>query len=304
MTPSEAVIADQKSRLNRAAQSDNGQKYVAVSPLEGQPLEGGIPQARKRGLSVLTPTLGRATVEWFDCLRKLVYPMNWANGWVPTRDFGGAQVGEMRNRLVQMALVGAEAMGADIPYLFWLDDDVIVHPMAIIALMGRGRDVASGVYFTKGPLGEPLMFPGGSAGTLPFKPARSYDDPDATVEAYGWAQGLCLIKTDVYRRMRDELDLGVDRFGNPRWYAQPDFARDHQTGGYVTGGTEDFLFFENASKLGYRPVIDQSRFAFGFHMDMASLNAYPLKQYVQYAKMQEIVWPETPDHPEVIWPWQ
>jgi hypothetical protein len=100
--------------------------------------------------------------------------------------------------------------------------------------------------------------------------------------------------------MRDELDIGVDKYGHPAWYKVPDFGVTDE-GAVVTGGTEDFVFFDRCSKLGYRPLIDCTKHAFGFHIDLATLQAFPREQFDMHCRKQPIVWPAKGDRGEVVW---
>jgi hypothetical protein len=62
------------------------------------------------------------------------------------------------------------------------------------------------------------------------------------------------------------------------------------------GGTEDLYFLDAAGRLGYRPLVDTSRLAFGWHYDRERRQGYPKKQWNQRIKGEPIVW-DTPDGP-------
>jgi hypothetical protein len=211
------------------------------------------------------------------------------------QDKKGHEIAEIRNMSVEFFLsLERNSPNASFPGVMWLDDDVIpLSPSVLIALMAHERPIVSGVYFTKMEHGEPLIFPGGSSGTLKFRPGEVF-------EAWGWAQGLCYVELEVYKRMRDELDIGVDKYGHPAWYKQPEFGVQ-ENGAVVTGGTEDFIFFDRASKLGYRPLIDCTKHCFGFHMDLETLKAYPEQQFDMCCRKQPVVWPAKGDRKEEVW---
>lgn len=256
---------------------------------------GGIEPAKGRCIPILTPTLGRVTMPWADQRSKLLFPMNCGRYPFTMQDKAGGEIAEVRNAMVEFFLaLKRNSPGAEFPGLFWLDDDVIpCSPAILIRLIGHERPIASGVYFTKMEPGEPLIFPGGSSGTTPFRPGEVF-------ESWGWAQGLCWIELGVYERMRDELDLGVDKYGNPAWYKTPEFGVD-TNGALILGGTEDFVFFDNASKLGYRPLVDCDKHAFGWHIDLKTLQGYPMQQFDQWSRQQPMVWPSKGGRPEVCW---
>lgn len=243
---------------------------------------------------VLTPTLGAVSMWWHLTQIDLLYPMNVGKQPITTLDREGGEIGEMRNRLVAMSLLIEDQSGGKtrVPYVLWMDDDVIVDRFALCCLASHQRDIVSGVYFAKGDYGQALIFPGPSAGTVEFR-------PDEVFEAWGWSQGLSLVSTTVYRRMRDELDLGTDKYGQPNWYKRPDFQMTAT--GIINGGTEDFHFFDNVCKLGYKPLVDCRKAAFGFHYDLKRNVGYPLKQWEQYSRKEPIVWPATAARKEVVW---
>lgn len=254
----------------------------------------GVLPAGQLLVPILTPTLGTISMWWHLTQIDLLYPMNVGKQPITTLDLHGGEVGEMRNRLVAMALLIEDQSGGktQVPKVMWVDDDVLVDRECMICLARHDVDIASGVYFSKGEFGEPLIFPGPSSGVLSFK-------PDEVFEAWGWSQGLSLVSTEVYRRMKAELDLGTDKYGQPNWYKKPDFKMTET--GIINGGTEDFHFFENAQKLGYRPVVDCRKAAFGFHHDYRKNVSYPLAQWNQYVRKEPVIWPAGKGRKEVVW---
>jgi hypothetical protein len=265
-------------------------------------LRGGIEPAKKATIAVLTPTLGPIHILWHMAMLNLIWPMNTGKIVLPFIDRVGGEIGFIRNQLVKQVLDFDESNSSEtvVTHIMWVDDDVIVLPAAMQALLSHNADIAAGVYFCKGDFGEPLIFPSASGGTLQYQPCDSIDDPNRVVEAYGWPLGLSLIKTEVFKRMRDELDLGTDKYGNPAWFKNPEFgvAADGQV---IRGGTEDFPFFENASVLGYRPIVDQVKHAFGWHFSMAEKKAYPVQQWEMFLRKEPVVWPAKGSRKEAVW---
>jgi hypothetical protein len=282
------------------------QTQTAIAPAVAQEsprpvLRGGIEPAKKASIAVLTPTLGPVHILWHMALLNMIWPMNTGKIIIPFIDRVGGQIGQVRNQLVKQILDYDENnREAIVTHVMWIDDDVIVNPSVMLALLSHNADIAAGVYFGKNDFDHPLMFPSASGGTLKFRPAESLEDPERCVEVYGWPQGLSLVKTEVYKRMRDELDLPKDEYGNPSWYRQPGFGVE-QDGQVVTGGTEDFPFFENCSLLGYRAIVDQCKHAFGWHFSMAEKCAYPKLQWEMCLRKEPIVWPAKGDRKEVVW---
>lgn len=258
----------------------------------GPPRRGGLQPAPKRIIPLLVPTIGMTSFWWVTAVYDLLWPLNCGKQVIPVRDVRGGEIGEMRNKLVAMCLATEKHHNVDMCKLFWLDDDVIVNRATILALASHDRDIAAGVYMNKGLYGDPLIFDGPGSGAAKF-------EPGTTREAWGWAQGLSLVSIEVYKRMRDELDLGVDKYGNPQWYKTPEFGVNDE-GGIITGGTEDFHFFQNANRLGYTCLVDQTAHAFGFHYDASTDTGYPETQWKQYMRREPLVWQTK--NGEVVWP--
>jgi hypothetical protein len=252
----------------------------------------GVAAAPQQVIAVLTPTLGQISMWWHTALCDLLWPMNTGKAMVPSIDREGGEIAEVRNRLVNMMLA-AETEGMKIHSLFWVDDDVIINRAAMLALASHDRPIASGVYFAKGDFSCPLIFDGPNSGTHPFC-------PDEKFEAWGWAQGLSLVRMDVYRQMRDELNMGTDKYGAPLWYEPGDF-KVNKDGGLLIGGTEDFPFFQKANDLGYRALVDCTQFAFGWHYDSFQGVGYPRQQWEQFVRREPVIWPAKGERPEVVW---
>lgn len=252
----------------------------------------------KKLIALCTPTLGTVSMWWHNATMNLMWPMNIGKGIVPVVDQVGGEIAECRNRCVQIALAHEKA-GVELEAIFWLDDDVLVMPVCLLALAQHfpkpgegGHLIVSGCYFCKGEYPEPLIFPGACQGTGRFV-------PDSVKEVWGWAQGLSLVHPSVYKRMEAELPLGKDKYGNPAWYALPEFEVGPE-GGVTTGGTEDFRFFKNADLLGIKCLQDCTKHAFGFHWDEANKTAYPKEQWQQWLNRQPITWTK-PDGTVVTW---
>jgi len=253
----------------------------------------GLPPKQPQVIAVLTPTLGYASFWYFTGILGLIWPMNTGKAVLPTMDRQGSQIAEMRNRLVSMMIAADDAGAARVSHVMWIDDDVIVGPAAILSLAQHDRDIASGVYFSKGSVPEPLIFDGPSSGTGKFIPGK-------TRESWGWSQGLSLVKLDVYKRMRDELEIEKDRYGCPMWYEPADY-QAMKAGQFHSLGTEDFPFFDKCNKLGYKCLQDMGQHAFGFHYDLHADQGYPKAQWDQYVRREPIIWPATGEHEEVVW---
>lgn len=245
------------------------------------------PRPKKQVIARCTPSLGAVSIWWAQAVEQLVWPLNGGRVTFNVRDVAGGEIAETRNRLVQMALA-FESPDREVSHVFWVDDDVILSRLALVRLLEHDADIASGCYFTKGACGQPLIFPGRAAGVTPFVPDRVF-------ETWGHGMGLTLVKTAVYKRLRDETDLGLDKYGRPRWYHTPGppatvEAATSEDGLIDMGGTEDLYFLDRCARLGYKPVMDTTKWAFGFHYDLATHQGYPAEQWDQYAAGKPVVW--------------
>ncbi len=265
-----------------------------------------------RIIAKCTPSLGSVSLGWSRASESVFWPNNHGKGLFYLRDAVGDEVAEVRNAIVESVLYYDVNCNA-VSHLFWLDDDVIPFPGCLLELLHRDRDIVSGVYFTKmeGSLSSPLIYPESGGGTARFI-------PDQFMEVWGHGMGLTLVRTEVYKRMRDELLIREvdgtkrmlqDRYGRPRWYHRTDSQTElweDEHGLTRMGMTEDTYFLDQARQLGYRPAVSTHKHAFGFHFEPEKRDArgqiikqergYPQRQWEQWTQGQAIVW-DTPDGP-------
>lgn len=246
--------------------------------------------AQREFIAIGIPSFGQVHIFWVGRHYNLKYPMNKV-----ARHFFviGREVGHARNEIVAKALA-AEADGMRCSHVFFLDDDVLVHPEALNRLYARDRDIISGLYFAKTSVPTPLVL-------MEDGVKRSWR-PGELVDCAGHGMGLALIKTEVFRRMRDECGLPLDPFGHPEWFrtTKDDTSMVTAQGVPVnTAVTEDMHFLALARQLGYQPCVDTSPEGFAFHWEQKELRGYPLRQWFEYAKTGQITW-ETDGDP-VVW---
>lgn len=200
----------------------------------------------------------------------------------------GKEVGHARNEIVAKAL----ALGDDDPTvrcskILFLDDDLLFHPDLLLKLLSLDRPIASGLYYTKSSVPTPLVLHDEYDGT-----AKSWT-PGDLVECSAHGMGLCLIDADIFRRLRDETDLGVDAFGYPNWFQTVRDAKIERPDGIprVYNGTEDVYFLKRVKELGYQPVVDTSAQTFAWHLDTKQMRAYPERQWAEFVKTGKVTWP-------------
>jgi hypothetical protein len=232
---------------------------------------------------------------WLNCVHRAPFTLIDKEG-------GSIDIG--RNQMVQLVLDHDKEQHAGTEAILWVDDDVLIYsPQLLIRLWGdmqeTGADVVSGTYFLKTPTPQALIFDGPGETCAKFV-------PDQLLPRYASHMGLTLVKLDVYRRMRDELKLPLDRTGLfPNWYCTSYMdasrgAMQIEDGVLDLGCTEDFWFYKHLRAIGGKHVVDTTMHAFGFHYDAASDQGWPLKQYQMWRERKPITWEV--DGGLVAWP--
>jgi hypothetical protein len=239
------------------------------------------------------PSFGMAHLYFAARLINLRMPMHRIIRWFFVI---GKEVGSARNEIAARALaVGENDPSVRCTKLLFLDDDLMFHPDLLLKLLDHQRPIVSGLYYTKTSVPIPLVMHGDYGGT-----ATSWR-PGDLVECVGHGMGLCLMDTELLRRVRDELSIGVDAHGHPNWFQtvkdQSLFRSDGTPAIY--NSTEDFDFLKKVRSLGYQPVVDTSAQAFAWHLDTKSMSAYPLKQYDEFVRTGKVTW-QTDSGP-VVW---
>lgn len=244
------------------------------------------------------PTFGMVSIHWHAAMLALQQPMNRA---VRHSYVMGREVGDARNEIVQYALGLRGPMGERASHVFFIDDDTLPPPGALVSLLAHRLPIVAGLYYAKTQAPQPLVLGDAYAGTLPFTPGDLVPCGghgmgctliDVAVFRALWEQGLVTPaeKTDLERcrvcggtGRRDDEDCG-GCFGTGaivRWYAT---VREYQT---TLGDvpilhyqTEDMHFLERAKKAGHQPTVDTSIFCWHWHAQ--EQRAYPVRQWEQY----------------------
>lgn len=172
-------------------------------------------------------------------------------------------IAEARNEIVEFAL----QQGAN--YIFWLDDDVISPPDSFLKLIRHNKDIINGVYWSKSNPPMPLLFRGHLEG-----PYWDWHVGDL-IEIDAAGNGLTLVKTDVYRKMSEEL-------GGP-WYSTDYLSFAGVEGPSAPNNTEDLYFYWKAKKLGYKVWADTSVQA--YHYDKIGGGLYGMPPNAPQARV-------------------
>ena len=239
------------------------------------------------------PSLGRVSLRFLEAHYRLAQPTNASVIHVYCE---GKPVAEARNQIVAQALAFDDGE-REVTHVFFLDDDVLPHSEAFKKLAADGRDVVAGLYYLKTAVPTPMVLMDDGDGV-----ARSWV-PGELVECSAHGMGLTLVRAEVFRRMRDETDIGTDEFGLPAWFRTLKDQRVLTPQGHEAhvNETEDVYFLRRARSLGYRPCVDTSAQAFGWHWAQAEQRAYPLKQWAEYVRTRRVTWDADAGGPPVVW---
>lgn len=244
-------------------------------------------------LAIGVPSFGMVHAFVLARFLNLRMPMNRIVRWF---FIVGKEVGHARNEIVAKAL----AIEQDDPSLrcdriMFFDDDMLFHPDVILKLDQVNRPIVSGLYYTKTSVPTPLVLHGEYEGT-----ARQWT-PGDVIDCEGHGMGLCLIDTDVFRKVRDEQNLPLDPFGLPSWFETKRDEAIVRADGVpaIYNGTEDWAFLAKARACGYQPCVDTSAQAFAWHLDPKTHTAYPPKQWDEYMRTGRITWPTK--NGDVVW---
>lgn len=189
---------------------------------------------RKLGVVLAIPTLGMVSMHFTIALIALGNPINTH---VQFRGLKGKEVGHARNVLARQA---AFDLGAD--YVFFVDDDVIIPSDALNRLLSHQKDICAGVYYSKSPVPDPLIFTTIGGGAYRDWNVGEFIGDDIRITGVG--MGCTLIKTDVFRKVSEPW------FETSKRLAIED--------GVLTkySSTEDIPFCEKAVEAGFRIYVD------------------------------------------------
>src|SRR3972149_3190756 len=151
----------------------------------------------------------------------------------------GKPIADARNEIVEFAL----SQGAN--YIYWLDDDVIPPPDAFLKMFRHRVDIMNGVYWSKSNPPMPLIFRNHFEG-----PYWDWHVGDL-LEVDACGSGLTLVKTDVYRKIKEP------------WYST-NYSSFPGVKESPPNNTEDLYFYWKARSAGYKVWVDTSIQAFHF----------------------------------------
>jgi hypothetical protein len=128
-------------------------------------------------------------------------------------------------------------------YILTLEEDNMPPPDGLIKLYENMDkfDVIGGLYWTKGDLGQPMIY--GHPKSIPGNFIPQLPIPETVQECNGLGMGFNLFKMDIFRDPRI-----------PRpWFKT---LQEYNPGVGASGYTQDLYFYENIHKLGYKVACD------------------------------------------------
>jgi hypothetical protein len=253
--------------------------------------ENALPQA----IVVGVPTFGMVSIQWHVSVFGMRAPMNRALAWYHVV---GREVGDARNEIVQHALAHVGAGGERASHVFFIDDDTLPPPDALISLLGRKLPIVSALYFAKTAHPQPLMLAEKLGGVIDTW------EPGSLVPCYAHGMGCTLIELRVFRDLyaqgrvetapksdlnhcnvcggsgrakQSPADACGGCFGTGQliaWFKTTREFRDQNGASVLHYETEDVHFLERAAAAGYQPTVDTAVLA--WHWDAGLRKAYPL----------------------------
>ena len=200
---------------------------------------------------MLIPTRGTIHAKIVQAWWNLMLPMNQK---VIRFFIAGHEVGTAYSQAIEQVLDHPDLKGWK--YIATVEDDCIPPPDGLLKLyesIEKGFDVVGGIYWTKGPGGQPMIY--GDPKVMPKNFIPQLPSPDSLQECNGLGMGFNLFKLSIFKDGRIERP----------WFRT---VQEVVPGAGVQMYTQDLWFYQNAAKWGYRFACD-SRVRVG-HYDASS----------------------------------
>lgn len=186
---------------------------------------------------IVVPTLGKIPVKVVQNWMALMMPMNQK---VVRFFIENMEVGDAYNAAIESILAHPEL--SKWKYILTLEEDNLPPPDGLLKLYeamkeGKKYDAIGGLYWTKGPGGQPMCY-GDPNGILNFIP--QIPEADGLTECNGLGMGFTLFKIDLFRKIK------------PPWFV----TKQEMTPSGGSCYTQDLYFFEKARKAGARVACD------------------------------------------------
>lgn len=159
----------------------------------------------------------------------------------------GLEVGEAYSTAIEQILSHPEL--SKWPYIMTLEEDNMPPPDGLLKLFesieggvdGKKYDCVGGLYWTKGPQGQPMIY--GDPNVHPRNFVPQVPVVDAVQPANGLGMGFNLFRTKMF----------TDKRIPKPWFKT---IQSYEPGVGSQAGTQDLYFYGNAGKLGYKFASD------------------------------------------------
>jgi hypothetical protein len=193
--------------------------------------------ARDLSTVIVVPTRGGKSISprWVNSLMNLMRPMN--QQVVGPIFMSGMEVGVAYNQAVEWIQNALPKF----KYMLTWEDDCLPPPDALLKLYeGMTKyDVVGALYWTKGELGQPMIYGDVTDPQLNFRPQKP--KLEQLHEAYGLGMGFNLFKMSMFKKVPKPWFVTEQRW-------------DPATGS--RSYTQDLYFYERARKHGFRFACD------------------------------------------------
>jgi len=200
---------------------------------------------------IVTPTRGGRSLcpRFVSSIMGLMRPMN-QKCYGPVF-LSGMEVGNAFNSAVEMILGNPEL--SKFKFLFTIEDDNIIPPDGLLRLYEsiREYDVVGSLYWTKGEMGQPMIYGDPDQQPLNFVPQKV--KPGTVQRCNGTGMGATLFKMDLFRKIP-----------KPWFQTIQDWSPNSGARGY----TQDLAFYEKVCRMGGKIAVD-TRVKTG-HLDIES----------------------------------
>lgn len=187
----------------------------------------------------LSPTRGPISYRTVQAFMGLMRPMN--QKVVGPIFLKGMEVGQAYNEGIKMVLENPDL--AKYKFLLTVEDDNCPPPDGLLKLYEAidGYDVIGGLYWTKGPDGQPMCYGDPDVTPMNFVPQKPVEN--GLTPCNGLGMGFNLWRLDMFRDKRFEYGKWFQTL--QEWTPQ---------GGKAY--TQDLYFFEKAKSFGYKFACD------------------------------------------------
>ena len=239
-----------------------GQQYNSVgdSPFSSRPFTkppSEIDASKKRGCGICIISRGTVPLKWSMHLNRLktFFPIGLYWKFIIVEGLSWAAA---RNECARKCRMNG------FQWLFFIDDDVFLPDNGLVRLMKSGKDIISGVYWTKTADPEPVIFETMGEGPL-------YDfEADKVIPIEGSGAGCLLINMDVFDKF--------DEAGIP-YFVENWVHTDKQGNQMKCPIGEDHYFFLKSREFGYQAYADTGVLC--DHYDVKTKTFYPGEKIIR-----------------------